>query len=270
LKSLNKSKKLIKPIFATIYIELKLQKVKFIIFSVITIILFIITGVIPYLSTPYFIISQTPADYFFVSTNFYLFMVIISISVFFSGIICSEYQKNTGLTILPLVSKSQLIIGKYIANSILVIGIGMIYFSSMAIFSYYLYGGPILYTIFISFGFLVLYLLALASITTFLSAFMPSILPVFATITSLVLFGGFVIDPVLRTLGTNLEPIYSVSYLFYIILFTFYPNFSSIERFRESSSTWLFPSAEDATLMLIIYSIGFFLLAYLLFRRRQL
>jgi len=197
-------------------------------------------------------------------------MVILSIGIFFSSIICSEYQRKTGLTTFPLINKSQLIIGKYIANYILVIGIGVIYFSFMVIFSYYFYGGPILYTIFISFSFLALYLLALASITTFFSSFMSSNLPVFAIITRFLLINSTVIDLVLRFSGANLEPFYSLSYLYNIVLYTHYPNFSSIERYNEIANFWICPSAEGAILMLIIYAIVFFLLAYFIFRRRQL
>lgn len=266
MEGLNKFKITVRPILSTICLELKLQKLKFIIFSSVSIVLFILTGVIPYISyTP-----SNQADYLFYVSSFYLFMVILSIGIFFSSIICSEYQRKTGLTTFPLINKSQLIIGKYIANYILVIGIGVIYFSFMAIFCYYFYGGPILYTIFISFSFLALYLLALASFTTFLSSFMRSNLPVFAIITGFLLMGGFVIDPVLRSLGANLEPLYSLSYLYYIVSYTLYPNFSSIERYKEFLNIWMFPSAEGAIIMLTIYAIIFFLLAYLIFRRRQL
>ena len=261
----------VKPILYTIYLELKLQKLKFIIISSISIILFILTGLIPYLS-----ISTHPglppnqAEYFFSGIMFYLFMVIISVGIFFSGLICTEYQKKTGLTVFPLINKLKLIIGKFIANYIVVIAISIIYYSFMGIFSYYFYGGPTLYTIFISFSFLILYLLALASITTFVSSLMPSPLPVFAIITGYLLLGGYVIDPLLRSLGANLEPIYSISYLYYIVQYTIYPNFAAIERFDEYSKIWWFPTAESATIMLIIYAIVFFSLAYLIFKSKQL
>lgn len=266
MEGLKKFKNTFRPILSTIYLELKLQKLKFIIFSSVSIVLYILIGLIPYISR----IPSNQADYLFYVSSFYLFMVILSIGIFFSSIICSEYQRKTGLTTFPLIKKSQLIIGKYIANYILVIGIGVIYFSFMAIFCYYFYGGPILYTIFISFGFLALYLLAIASITTFLSSFMRSNLPVFAIITGFLLLGGLVIDPVIRSLGANLEPFYSLSYLYNIMLYTLYPNFSSIERYNELANLWMFPSAEGAILMLTIYAIVFFLLAYFIFRRRQL
>ena len=272
MRGLNKFKNTVRPILSTICLELKLQKLKFIIFSSISIVLFILTGVIPYISSPFFSIPSDQATYLYNSTSFYVFIVILSIGIFFSSLICSEYQRKTGLTTFPLINKTKLIIGKYIANYILVIGIAVIYFSFMGIFSYYFYGGPILYTIFISFSFLALYLLALASFTTFFSSFMRSTLPVFAIITGYLLLGGLVLDPVLRSLGANLEPLYSLSYLYYIVQYTLYPNFSSIERFDEFGigNIWMFPSAEGAIIMLTIYAIVFFLLAYLIFRRRQL
>lgn len=266
MRRLKRFKNPVRPIWITIILELKLQKLKFAIFSCFSVVLFIVTGVLPFIPR----IPSNQADYLHSCSSFYLFMVLSSVGIFFSGMICSEYQKKTGLTSFPLINKSQLILGKYIANYILVIGIGIIYFSFMGIFSYYFYGGPILYTIFISFSFLALYLLALASFTAFLSSFMPSHLPVFAIMSGFLLFGGFIIDPVLRSLSATLDPFYSFSYLYSIVSYTLYPNFSSIERYYEPGNLWRFPSAEGATITLTLYAIMFFLAAYLIFRRRQL
>lgn len=263
---LKRLKNPVRPILLTIYFEIKLQRLKFTILSCFSIVLFVVTGVLPFISH----LPSNSADYMYSCSSFYLFMVLLSVGIFFSGIICSEYQRKTGLTSFPLIKKSQLILGKYIANYILVFGIGVIYFSFMGIFSYFFYGGPILYTIFISLGFLALYLLALASFTVFLSSFMPSPLPVFAIMTGFLLFGGFILDPVLRSISASIEPLYSLSYLYGIVSHTLYPNFSSIERHYEPGNLWMFPSAEGAIIALTIYTFIFFLLAYLIFRRRQL
>jgi hypothetical protein len=99
---------------------------------------------------------------------------------------------------------------------------------------------------------------------------MPSPLPVFAIITGFLLFGGFIIDPILRSISANFEPLYSLSYLYNIVSYTLYPNFSSIERYYERGNLWRFPSAAGATISLTMYAIAFFILAYLIFRRRQL
>ncbi|KKL06741.1 hypothetical protein LCGC14_2593010, partial [marine sediment metagenome] len=51
---------------------------------------------------------------------------------------------------------------------------------------------------------------------------------------------------------------------------------STMERYYEYPSgnitirNWLFPSAEGALIVLTLYAIVFFLLGYLLFKRRQL
>jgi hypothetical protein len=99
---------------------------------------------------------------------------------------------------------------------------------------------------------------------------MPSPLPVFAIITGFLLFGGFIIDPVVRSISANFEPLYSLSYLYNIVSYTLYPNFSSIERYYELGNLWRFPSAAGATIALTMYAIAFLILAYLIFRRRQL
>jgi len=266
LGRLKRFKNPVRPILLTIYLELKLQKLKFTILSCLSIVVFIVVGVLPFISN----MPSTQAFYLHGCSLFYMFMVLLSVGIFFSGIICSEYRMKTGLTSFPLINKSQLILGKYVANYILVFGIAVIYYSFMGIFSYYFYGGPILYTIFISFGFLALYLLAFTSFTAFLSSFMPSPLPVFAIMTGYLLFGGLIIDPVVGGVSADLEPLYSLMFLYGIVSYTLYPNFSSIERYYEPGETWRFPSAEGAIIALTIYAIVFFLLAYLIFRRRQL
>ena len=75
---------------------------------------------------------------------------------------------------------------------------------------------------------------------------------------------------------TRIEPLYSLTYLGNIISKIIYPEFSTMERYYEYPSgnitirTWLFPSAEGALIVLTLYGIVFFLLGYLLFKRRQL
>ncbi|KKL06597.1 hypothetical protein LCGC14_2594450, partial [marine sediment metagenome] len=122
--------------------------------------------------------------------------------------------------------------------------------------------------------YIALYILALASITTFLSSFMPSAGSVLVIIIALLLFGFSIID--LFFSPTHIEPLYSLIYLYNIISKIIYPEFSTMERYYEfppdnfTSRIWLFPSAEGALIVLTLYAIVFFLLGYLLFKRRQL
>ncbi len=265
----------LKVVSHTIIFEIKLQKKKFIIFSFITIIFFFLNSVLPYV----FISSITLPPYsqfdlYQGNIAFFMMILFLSTGFFFSGIICTEYKKKTGLTLLPLIEKHNLIIGKYIANYILVIGTSAIQYFLMALLSFYFYAEPIPPSFFLSFGYLALYILALASITTFLSSFMPSAGSVMVIIIALILFGFSMID--LFVSPTGIEPLYSLTYLGNIISKIIYPEFSTMERYYEYPSgnitirNWLFPSAEGALIVLTLYAIVFFLLGYLLFKRRQL
>ncbi|KKM89518.1 hypothetical protein LCGC14_1247820, partial [marine sediment metagenome] len=157
---------------------------------------------------------------------------------------------------------------------ILIIGTSAVQYFLMVLLSFYYYAEPIPPSLFLSFAYLALYILALASITTFLSSFMPSAGPVIIIIVALNFFGFSIFDVFVTP--TGIEPLYSLTYLGNIISKIVYPEFSTIVRYYEFLSgnltirVWLFPSALGALIALILYAIVFFLLGYLLFKRRQL
>ena len=265
----------LKVVSHSISFEVKLQKKKFIIFSIIIIIFYFLTSIVPYVFFPYSTLPYSQIDLYQGGIAFFMTILFLTTGFFFSGVICTEYKKKTGLTLLPLIEKHNLIIGKYIANFMLVIGIAAIHYFIMALLSFYFYAEPIPPSLFISFGYLALYIIALASITTFLSSFMPSAGSVLVIIIALILFGFSIIDFFVAT--THIEPLYSLIYLGNIISKIIYPEFSTMERYYEYTTqgnitirTWSFPSAEGALIVLTLYGIVFFLLGYLLFKRRQL
>ena len=266
----------IKPVFHTILFEVKLQKRKFIIFSIITVLLIVFYSVIPYILIPYSYLPSSEVGFYQFGLVYFITIVILTTSFFFSGIICSEYKKKTGLTLLPLINKNKIIIGKYIANYILVLAIVVVQYSLIALLSYYFYGESLLLRLFLSFGYAALYILALASVTTFLSSFMPSAPPVIIIVIAFILFGFPIIDSLLVSINYEFEPMYSLTYLYNIIRYIIFPEFSTKDRFYDYTygnityRTWLFPSAEGALIALTIYAIIFFLLGIILFKRRQL
>lgn len=274
MEGLNKFKNTLRPILSTIHFEVKLQKKKFIIFSIITIIYFFFTGILPHFFFSNMTLPYSQIDLYQSFLVSFMMILFLTTGFFFSGIICTEYKKKTGLTLLPLIEKHNLIIGKYIANYILVLGIAAIHYFLMALLNFYFYAEPIPPSLLLSFGYLALFILALASVTTFLSSFMPSGGSVLAIIIALLLFGFSIID--IFVSSTPLEPLYSLPYLYNIISSIMYPNFSTMERYHEYTQDniihriWSFPSAEGALLVLTLYTIIFFLLGYLLFKRRQL
>jgi len=265
----------LKVVSHSILFEIKLQKKKFIIFSIITLIFFFFNEVLPYVFiSPMTYLPYSQFDLYQGGIEFFMMFLFLTTGFFFSGIICTEYKKKTGLTLLPLIDKHNLIIGKYIANYILVIGIAAIQYFLMALLNFYFYAEPIPPSLFLSFGYLALYILALASVTTFLSSFMPSAGSVLIIIIALILFGFSIID--LFVAPSRIEPLYSLPYLYNIISKIIYPEFSTMERYFESTQNnithriWAFPSAEGALIVLTLYAIIFFLLGYLVFKRRQL
>ncbi len=237
-------------------------------------IFFFLNSVVPYVFMSGLTLPYSQIDLYQSGILFFMTILFLTTGFFFSGIICTEYKKKTGLTLLPLIDKHNLIIGKYIANYILVIGIAAIQYFLMALLNFYFYAEPIPPSLFLSFGYLALYILALASVTTFLSSFMPSASSVLIIIIALILFGFSIIDVFVKP--TRIEPLYSLTYLYNIISKIIYPEFSTMERYYEYTQDnithriWSFPSAEGALIVLTLYSIVFFLLGYLLFKRRQL
>lgn len=265
MKKLNNFYLNLKPIFHTIQFEVKLNIRKFYIFSGFTIIFLILTNYLPYVINMR-ILPHSQDIFYVLALSFFLLILVFASSLFFSGIICSDYSKKTGLNLFPLIKKSHLFIGKYIACLILVFGIVSVQYVSMALLGYYFYGGPLLNTIYLSFGFAILYVLALASLISFISSFSSSELPVIILVNGLILIGFNIIDPIMM-LSFKVEPIYSFMYFYNLIQFVLYHNFSTMSRYE--TGWWLFPAIEQAVISLLLYGFVLFILAFILYKRRQ-
>lgn len=265
MDSLNNVYNIIKPIFHTFVFEIRLQMKKFVIFSGMIFALLFLNSYIAY------IVDQplgSQAYFYEYGTSYFFMIIVLTVSFFFGGSICSESKNKTGLAILPLINRYKLIIGKYFANLVLVIGITTIYYLTMALFAYNFYGGPLLNTLLHSFGFAVLYALALGSIATFLSSFLPSKTPVIIIMVGYILIWDLIISSLILGVSGEIEPLYSLSYIFEIIKYILYPDFSTMDR-RTIDGRWLFPSIEGTLILISLYIVLFFILATLLFKRRE-
>jgi len=267
LDSLRNAYVRIKPVFYTIFFEIRLHMKKFIVFSVATILLLTINSYIPYVFISSRMLPDSQAFFYEFGTMYFLIILVLAVSFFFGGII-SEFKNKTGLEILPLTNRYKLLIGRYIANSILVIGIVTVHYLTMALFGYNFYGGPLLKTLLYSFSFAVLYVFALGSIVTFFSSFLPSPILVIIIISGFILFVDAMMGFLIMGISSELEPLYSLVYLFEIIRYILYPDFFAMERF-DPTGRWLFPSIEGAFITLSLYAIIFFLMGSLIFRRRD-
>jgi len=140
----------ISPIYHTIIFEMKKQKKKLYFFTVIAILIAVLTGYILHLF-PDFLLPQTQAEFFSSGLTFISFITLFAACLFFSGIICSEFNKRTGFIVFPKINKYKLIIGKYLGNLILVVFIVAVFYFILGLFGFLYYGGPINIRIFYSF-----------------------------------------------------------------------------------------------------------------------
>jgi len=275
----------ISPIYHTIIFEMKKQKKKLYFFTVIAILIAVLTGYILHLF-PDFLLPQTQAEFFSSGLTFISFLTLFAACLFFSGIICSEFNKRTGFIVFPKINKYKLIIGKYLGNLILVVFIVAVFYFILGLFGFLYYGGPINIRIFYSFGFAVLYVIALSSFVTLFSSFMKNV-NITIIITLVILMMGFTIaDQIINLIFADaFEPLYSLAYLGNLItsiLLNPFPN----PRYTEFSfggmgppgmgggdfsfGSWATPSIFMGTTLLLVYIIACFILAALLFKRRQL
>jgi len=267
VKRLNNLNITLQPILHTIYLDSSLQIKKFVIFALINLLLLIIMNFIFYALGLVSFLPYSLATFYQNGSQYLILLIVLEVCFFFSGMICSEFKNKTGLTIIPLISKNKLLLGKYIANLLLVIGLIGVHYITIVFLGYYFYGGIIMSSILISFGFAVLFVLALSSIVTFLSSFMKSVIPIIIIILGLFLFGFSIIEAFMRTIAPEFEPLYSLLYMSNIIRYSLYPNFTSMDRVT-SFGQWIFPTVEGALIMMLIYTVIFFTLANQLFKRR--
>ncbi len=272
------------PIYHTIIFEMKKQKKKLYFFTFIAILIAVLTGYILQLF-PEFLLSATQAEFFSGGLNFISFITLFAACLFFSGIICSEFNKRTGFIVFPKINKYKLIIGKYLGNLILVVFIVAVYYLILGLFGFLYYGGPINIRIFYSFGFAVLYVVALSSFVTLFSSFMKNV-NITIIITLVILLMGFNIADQIITLvfADTFEPLYSLAYLGNLISSVLQNPFPD-PRYVEFSfggmgggmmggdfsfGSWVTPSIFMGTTLLLVYIVACFLLAAILFKRRQL
>ena len=274
----------IKPMLYTIVFEIKKQRKKFYFFSLIAIIVAILLGYVLQL-IPGYLLSDTQAEFFNNGLQFISFITLFSACLFFSGIICSEFDKKTGFIVFPKINKYKLILGKYFGNLILVVSIISIYYFILGILGFYYYGGPINIRLFYSYGIAILYVIALSSFVTFFSSFMRSVnLTIISTLILLLI--GFTIADQIVTLvfKESFEPLYSLAYLGNLITGILEYPFPD-PRYSEFSFSgmgpggmggdfsfgqWVTPSIEMGITLLLVFIVFYFILAAYLFKRRQL
>ncbi len=268
-----------KPIVHTVVFEIKKQWKKFLVFLIFSIALVFIQSYLFIVLFPDSLLSTTQSSFLSSGLTFLTTYIILFASIlFFSGMICSEFSDKTGYIIFPKINKYKLILGKYIGSLLLEVSVVGIYYFLVGWFSILYYDeftGTLLIRYIISFGFAVLYVIAMSSFVVFFSSFLKSV-NVTIVVTFIILFIGFNLSQTfLLLLVPDLEPLYSLPYLSSLISALLQiefpdPNYSDFTVMNFTIRTWITPTIPMGLLILLLYiAIGLILAAYL-FKRRQL
>ncbi len=268
----------IKPIMHAYNFELKSHWKRFIVFSIVSVVIVFLLSYLPYALIPDNPMPDTQAEYFENQLGLFNLLLIFSVCFFFSGIICSEYSEKTGFVVFPKINKYKLITGKYIGSLTLVYAIAAVYYIVLGSFGYYFYKEPIIDRYFFSFAIVLIYLLALTSFVTFFSSFMKNVnMTIISTILILLLVFQ-IVDNLVVLYNPEFEPLYSLNYakeLIQSVLWEDFPETRS-ERYvdRESRSfrrrSWLTPPIGVGIFVMLLYLIICLTSAIIIFQRKQL
>ena len=267
-----------KPFLNTYVFEIKQQKRKFIIFSVLSALICVLTNFILENAFPESSLANNLMEYLRGGVGFVTLLVLFGSCFFFSGIICSEFSTKTGFVVFPKINKYKLIFGKYFGNLTLIIGVIAIYYLILGLLGLYFYTGPIPVQFFYSFGICIIYIIMLSAFVTFFSSFMKSVnITIISTILILLIVFQ-IVDQIIVLLNKDFEPLYSFNYLSGLISEIIQERFPTklsdryqdivMERFAFRQ--WITPSIEMGISMMLLYTVLFLGLASIIFKRKQL
>ena len=273
---MNVSNVKIQQVLPLISFELKLQWRKFISILIICITIVLFPNLFTYILNPNLSLPSTQEDFFHGNLMILVYVLPLIAGLLFSGIICSEYKNKTGLTLFPLISKSKILTAKYITNYLLLVLAITFYYSLTILFDYYFYAEWVIPSIFLSYGLVLLYTLALTSIICFFSSLLPSSVSVLLIELVFLLFGFDLISSLVNAINYQFEPTFSLSYLFNIVHTCLYSGFTNLPRYIDFSEggnitrIWIYPTIPTAIIIFSLYFVVFISLSYLIFKKREL
>jgi ABC-type transport system involved in multi-copper enzyme maturation permease subunit len=266
-------------IFATIGFELRKNLKKFLILLILVGVFF---GLSLYLTTLQESRSEmerypTP-DRYIQSFLGLLGMLIMIIATTFGGSsLVIDFQEDTGNLLFPLIPRGRLMLGRMIANLILASSLVFSYYFGIGIVTLILYE-ELVVGFWISLGWAVLYTLMLLSFVTFVSSFMKrtSAVVVMCLILFLIIF-----DIIIGILSfTEVEPWFIPTYYAMIISQSLAmpdPRYFDMSLgdiggevdFDFSLRQWLTPSPAIAAIGMVVFTLIFLILGYIIYRNRQ-
>ena len=254
----------------TILFEMKRHKGRFYIFTLISIIIPTLVGLIPNLLNPD-LLPETFNVFASSQLTFINFIIIFGSFFFFGGIIAEEFQRKTYLILFPKINKLKLITGKFFGNVILFFAVLSIYYGYNIILGL-IFFQQISFEFLLSYIFCLLYGITVSTLVLFISSFMRTVTSSIV-ISFLILFVGFnMISTFIMLFFPYVEPIYFITYHGNMMVRIL--NFPEV-RYQELTfilymRTWLTPTIITNISIQLIY-IGFdLILSYFIFNLREL
>ena len=273
----------IKPIMHAFLFELKRHKKQFIIFCIISILIFFFMDFFLYYAFPEIDMPDTLTDYYIQSLtwlnindlSFISVFILFSACFFFSGIICTEFGEKTAYVIFPKINKYKLLIGKFLGNLTLLFGVITIHYILVILGGYLFYGNLIDFRIISSYRFALLFATALSSFVTFFSSITKNENITIVCSIILIMIVLTIIDFIFMASNLKLEPLYSLVYPSRLIEYVLYKKFPN-PRYEEEdygdyiSRYWLTPTIMAGTIILLIYTTVCLIAAIYIFQKRQI
>ncbi len=269
----------LKPLFTTYIFEIKQQKKKFLIFSVISALICVLTNFILENAFPESQLADNLLLYLRGGIGFVGLLVLFGVCFFFSGIICAEFSAGkTGFVVFPKINKYKLILGKYLGDLTLILIVIGIYYFVLGLFGLYYYTGPIPIQFYQSFAIGIVYVIMLSAFVTFFSSFMKSVnITIISTILILLIVFS-IVDQIVVIANPDFEPLYSFNYLGGLVSEVIQEHFPTKLSDRYVDITfedftyrqWITPSIEMGITVMLLYTVLFLGLASIIFKRKQL
>lgn len=221
-------------------------------------------------------IPELTSQIFYISDTIIILVVIL----LYSTLISSEFDEKTGYILIPKVSKSKLMLGKYLGNFGIIFLLNVIKYITYGILlslvyhpeygnQYSAYG----IRIFFSFGLSNLYLAAVASLITLFSALIKKSELIILISIPLYFSSQYLaigISLLFLRFGYLIEPVFSISYASRIIENILILDFPLKINARYSLSTfYISPTIPTAVMIFTFYIITYLCLALLSFKKKE-
>lgn len=226
---------------------------------------------------------EDPVDFASNFFGFFTFFALV-VGVAYGGpVVATDFERETGNLLFPKTSKSRLLAGRVAGNYALAAVQVAAYYAWVAAFVAATYDGEVPGALLTSFGWALLYVLAVFSFTTLFSSFMKSTAFTMVAVVLLLLL-GFNIVQQLVVVFAGVEPLFSLPYYGEIIA-------NSLDMPAERKQVieipfgpggpgggngdsfsfvqWITPAPAGALAGMVAYVVVSLVLAHVLFKRRQ-